>query len=104
MDSVNNPTLSLVTGGVDGYVRLWDLSKLLSENPEKSEHLTAIDFEHTLEFNTQKELDGLDVSKCGTVLATINSKETALWDLKAGKQLLILQEIPELAKNFKAIF
>lgn len=79
------------------------MSQILAEKLNNKENNADSNYKYIHEFKTQKEIDSLDVSKCATVLATTNSNETVIWDLKQGNQILTLQNIPELDNSFKVI-
>lgn len=100
----------MATGGADGNVRIWNTSKLLkvygakldeeildfSENKSEPKYLDKVEPELKIKV-TAEEVDDLDVSLSGEVLATISGNNTVLWNIKNGEKFMELPEIPKIA-------
>lgn len=99
----------MATGGSDGFVRIWNLSEmitgdLISSNQKLDEDVPPTDIggEPTFEIQTEGEIvDELDVSKCGSVLSVVLDKKTVFYDTENGHQLLQLDIPQELGKDYK---
>lgn len=112
----------MVTAGTDGYVRIWSIGKLLKNirignDREKDEELKEVrimrDVTPEMEICAGSVgVEDIDISSCGTLLATVLPNTTILWDLSChAKQLLELppkseekSAIEALTKKFKVIF
>ncbi|KAI1714593.1 SEC like protein [Ditylenchus destructor] len=98
--------LYMATGGSDGFVRIWNLSEmitgdLISSNQKLDEDVPPTDIggEPTFEIQTEGEIvDELDVSKCGSVLSVVLDKKTVFYDTENGHQLLQL-DIPKSSEK-----
>ncbi|KAH7725341.1 Protein SEC-12 [Aphelenchoides avenae] len=94
-------TVRLVTGGADGYARVWDISSML--HPRNANQGPLFEMQAGSEV-----VNDVDVSPCGTFLVTLASecaqgstKPTArvkLWDANTGKLLEVLPAAPKLDK------
>ena len=69
--------LLLITGGVDGFLRIWDIGT--------GQLLQEIEADQSI-------IWGLDVSPDGTIIATAaGGSDARLWDLQSGERLLTLE-------------
>ncbi|KAI6192205.1 Prolactin regulatory element-binding protein [Aphelenchoides bicaudatus] len=86
--------IKMATGGIDGHVRIWNISELL-DGREK------VNVPVYKEFHLNGgEVDDLDFSHCGTTLATVSHKEVLFWNIEQEKSM-VLPTPEKIGSNYK---
>ncbi|CAJ0565911.1 unnamed protein product, partial [Mesorhabditis spiculigera] len=90
----------LATGSTDGHIRMWETKNIFDNRDPTLTHHPILDIAVN-----QSEVDDLEFSNDGSIIASVGEGKAILWDVNSGKKLLDLpMPAPEWEKKYKVRF